>query len=89
MDVSLNVAVQLARNEIKNTISKIKSTYKLPSYIVDGILSESVAEIRSREQAEISSDIMQMYMELASALKEGEVEDGECRGKTEFVPRSE
>lgn len=62
MDVSLNVAVQLARNEIKNTISKIESTYKLPSYIVDGILSESVAEIRSREQAEISSDIMQMYM---------------------------
>lgn len=84
MDVSLNVAVQLARNEIKNTISKIKSTYKLPSYIVDGILSESVAEIRSREQAEISSDIMQMCME-----KEGEVEDGECRSKTEFVPRSE
>jgi len=84
MDVSLNVAVQLARNEIKNTISKIKNTYKLPSYIVDGILSESVAEIRSREQAEISSDIMQMYME-----KEGEVEDGECRSKTEFVPRSE
>lgn len=84
MDVSLNVAVQLARNEIKNTILKIKSTYKLPSYIVDGILSESVAEIRSREQAEISSDIMQMYME-----KEGEVEDGECRSKTEFVPRSE
>lgn len=84
MDVSLNVAVQLARNEIKNTISKIESTYKLPSYIVDGILSESVAEIRSQEQAEISSDIMQMYME-----KEGEVEDGECRSKTEFVPRSE
>ena len=84
MDVSLNVAVQLARNEIKNTISKIESTYKLPSYIVDGILSESVAEIRSREQAEISSDIMQMYME-----KEGEVEDGECGSKTEFVPRSE
>ena len=84
MDVSLNVAVQLARNEIKNTISKIESTYKLPSYIVDGILSESVAEIRSQEQAEISSDIMQMYME-----KEGEVEDGEYRGKTEFVPRSE
>lgn len=84
MDVSLNVAVQLARNEIKNTISKIKSTYKLPSYIVDGILSESVAEIRSQEQAEISSDIMQMCME-----KEGEVEDGECRSKTEFVPRSE
>ena len=84
MDVSLNIAVQLARNEIKNTVSKIESTYKLPSYIVDGILSESVAEIRSREQAEISSDIMQMYME-----KEGEVEDGECRSKTEFVPRSE
>lgn len=84
MDVSLNVAVQLARNEIKNTVSKIKSTYKLPSYIVDGILSESVAEIRSREQAEISSDIMQMCME-----REGEVEDGECRSKTEFVPRSE
>lgn len=84
MDVSLNVAVQLARNEIKNTVSKIKSTYKLPSYIVDGILSESVAEIRSQEQAEISSDIMQMYME-----KKGEVEDGECRSKTEFVPRSE
>lgn len=85
MDVSLNVAVQLARNEIKNTISKIESTYKLPSYIVDGILSESVAEIRSREQAEISSDIMQMYME----KEKGEVEDGECRSKTEFVPRSE
>jgi len=74
MDVSLNVAVQLARNEIKNTISKIKSTYKLPSYIVDGILSESVAEIRSREQAEMSSDIMQMFLKKDN---EGEVEDGE------------
>lgn len=80
----LSVSTQLAKNEVKNTVSKIKESYRLPYFVLDGIFSEVLAEIRSEEQAEVSSDIMQMFLK-----KEGEVEDGECRSKTEFVPGSE
>ena len=82
----LSVSTQLAKNEVKNTVSKIKESYRLPYFVLDGIFSEVLAEIRSEGQAEMSSDIMQMFLKKDN---EGEVEDGECRSKTEFVPRSE
>ena len=82
----LSVSTQLAKNEVKNTVSKIKESYRLPYFVLDGIFSEVLAEIRSEEQAEVSSDIMQMFLKKDN---EGEVEDGECSSKTEFVPRSE
>lgn len=88
MEVSLSTTVQLAKNELRNTITKIKDAYRLPPFILDGILSETLAEVRSEEQAEVSSQIMTMFLE-KDKPEEGEEEDGECRSKTEFVPRSE
>lgn len=82
----LSVSTQLAKNEVKNTVSKIKESYRLPYFVLDGIFSEVLAEIRSEEQAEVSSDIMQMFLKKDN---EGEEENGECRSKTEFVSRSE
>ena len=68
----LSVSTQLAKNEVKNTVSKIKESYRLPYFVLDGIFSEVLAEIRSEEQAEVSSDIMQMFLKKDNGGEDGE-----------------
>ena len=70
--------IQVEHYEFEQELVERINKSDLPAFVIEGVLRELIPIVQKNAQ-----------MELASALKEGEVEDGEYRGKTEFVPRSE
>lgn len=70
--------IQVEHYEFEQELVELINKSDLPAFVIEGVLRELIPIVQKNAQ-----------MELASALKEGEVEDGEYRGKTEFVPRSE
>lgn len=70
--------IQVEHYEFEQELVELINKSNLPAFVIEGVLRELIPIVQKNAQ-----------MELASALKEGEVEDGECRSKTEFVPRSE
>lgn len=70
--------IQVEHYEFEQELVELINKSDLPAFVIEGVLRELIPIVQKNAQ-----------MELASALKEGEVEDGECRSKTEFVPRSE
>lgn len=70
--------IQVEHYEFEQALVELINKSNLPAFVIEGVLRELIPIVQKNAQ-----------MELASALKEGEVEDGECRSKTEFVSRSE
>lgn len=70
--------IQVEHYEFEQELVELINKSDLPAFVIEGVLRELIPIVQKNAQ-----------MELASALKEGEVEDGEYRSKTEFVPRSE
>ena len=70
--------IQVEHYEFEQELVELINKSDLPAFVIEGVLRELIPIVQKNAQ-----------MELASALKEGEVKDGECRSKTEFVPRSE
>lgn len=70
--------IQVEHYEFEQELVELINKSNLPAFVIEGVLRELIPIVQKNAQ-----------MELASALKEGEVEDGEYRSKTEFVPRSE
>lgn len=71
-------SIQVEHYEFEQELVELINKSNLPAFVIEGVLRELIPIVQKNAQ-----------MELASALKEGEVEDGEYRSKTEFVPRSE
>lgn len=70
--------IQVEHYEFEQELVELINKSNLPAFVIEGVLRELIPIVQKNAQ-----------MELASALKEGEVKDGEYRSKTEFVPRSE
>ena len=70
--------IQVEHYEFEQELVELINKSNLPAFVIEGVLRELIPIVQKNAQ-----------MELASALKEGEVEDGEYRSKTEFVPGSE
>ena len=70
--------IQVEHYEFEQELVELINKSNLPAFVIEGVLRELIPIVQKNAQ-----------MELASALKEGEEENGECSSKTEFVPRSE
>lgn len=70
--------IQVEHYEFEQELVELINKSNLPAFVIEGVLRELIPIVQKNAQ-----------MELASALNEGEEEDGEYRSKTEFVPRSE
>lgn len=53
MEIPLIMKIENARGEILNALQKIQSNYNFPAYILDGILSQIICEIKSEEKMEL------------------------------------
>ena len=64
MDLPLSIKLENARGIILNAIQEIQNKYKFPAYIMDGIFSQIISEIRAEEKIELINDTNQMIRSL-------------------------
>ena len=73
METPLIFKLEGARGEILNAIQSLQKKYSLPAYILDGIVSQVLAEIRAEEKIEMINANNQMLKKIEG---KGETENG-------------
>lgn len=72
MEQPLVIKMENARGEILNILQSIQAKYNFPAYILDGILSQLLSEIRAEEKIELINASNQMLKKIEDNNKEGE-----------------
>lgn len=74
------LSIENARVELKTTIWNIQNKYQLPSVIVDGILSDALAELRNNVKSEMLVEFSNELEELKAQKEEADKEsnNGKC-----------
>lgn len=60
MDQPLIIKLESARGEIMNCLQNVQTKYSFPASILDGVLSQVLAEIRGEEKIELINANNQM-----------------------------
>ena len=53
MEQPLIIKIESTKGEIMNSLQAVQSRYNFPAYILDGILSQILSEIRAEEKLEL------------------------------------
>lgn len=67
--MKINVAMQLAKNDIINSINDIITKYNLPICLLVGMIDELATEIHNLSDNELKSDMEAYFKELAKEEK--------------------
>lgn len=70
---SLPIIMEQTKTMMRNAYNEVRSTTKLPAFLMEGIIAELLAEVRNEKNAEIMS---QVVAEEAETEKETEKENG-------------
>ena len=74
--MTLIMQIESARGELLNTIQTIQKKYNFPAFILDGIISQLLSEIRAEEKIELINASNQLTQKLEKDKGEGEKKDG-------------
>lgn len=76
-DQSVYTIVNRAKGMLVDAVGQVMNRTGLPPYIIDGILSSILSDIRQKELYDIGVITYTMEQELAEAQKETKKEDGD------------
>ena len=77
MGQSLAVMIESARIKMTNAINQVIHETSLPAYLIDGVLTSIISDIRNQKNAEILEEVMVIQEELKNKLNNTEQEKKE------------
>lgn len=72
MEQPISLKIENTKGKILNTVNMAAVEYNLPAFIMEGIISSVLAEIRSQAKIEMLNDFNAMLDEQKKEKKEGE-----------------
>lgn len=73
--MQLILQIESAKGELLNAMQIIQKKYNLPAFILDGVLSQILSEIRAEEKIEILNASNQMMKEIENKTKENKEDE--------------
>ena len=72
MNIPLSVLLENTKIRMIDSVNKVIQESNLPAYLIEGILSDILAEVRKQKNLELASDYASMNKEKHEDEKEGE-----------------